>query len=239
LQGDKQRLEVGFNFGKFGIVTTAQNSDGSLGAGQSFLWNSPQNLDLYPADLDEPSVAALLNIARVTEYFLRLDGVAGDSTVGNFEGWCELDSFSFGQLQSGTTQLDAGGGAGKVSLQDLAVTLSGNAGLAGFLSMVSMADVVTALEVVGISNDNERIYELTLNDVYTSTVKEVATQNDEPNLNVTFGYNQIGVIATHPNLSGPNSQESYGWDDVSSQTIDPNSLDKATPFWKPRGPTRT
>lgn len=52
------------------------------------------------------------------DYFLKLDGVEGESADAKHKGEIELASWSFGATQGGTFSSGGGGGAGKVSMQD-------------------------------------------------------------------------------------------------------------------------
>jgi type VI secretion system secreted protein Hcp len=54
--------------------------------------------------------------------FLKLDDVNGEVQDQQFANWIEVDSFSWGVSQSGTNASGSGGGAGKVSFQDLHIT---------------------------------------------------------------------------------------------------------------------
>jgi type VI secretion system secreted protein Hcp len=56
------------------------------------------------------------------DYFLKIDGVAGESTDDKHKGEIDVESFSWGETNSGTSGHGGGGGAGKVSHQDLTVT---------------------------------------------------------------------------------------------------------------------
>ncbi len=52
------------------------------------------------------------------DYFLKIDGVDGESTDDKHKGEIELESFSFGGNNSGSFSSGGGGGTGKVVLQD-------------------------------------------------------------------------------------------------------------------------
>lgn len=52
------------------------------------------------------------------DYFLKLDGVDGESKDAKHKGEIDLESFSFGATQVGSHSGGGGGGAGKVSMQD-------------------------------------------------------------------------------------------------------------------------
>jgi len=52
------------------------------------------------------------------DYFLKIDGIEGESQDSKHKGEIELHSWSFGATQGGSSHSGGGGGAGKVSLQD-------------------------------------------------------------------------------------------------------------------------
>ena len=52
------------------------------------------------------------------DYFLKLDGIEGESADSKHKGEIDIQSFSWGATQSGTFAGGGGGGAGKVAMQD-------------------------------------------------------------------------------------------------------------------------
>lgn len=52
------------------------------------------------------------------DYFLKIDGIPGESMDAKHKGEIQLESFSFGATQTGTMAYGGGGGAGKVDMQD-------------------------------------------------------------------------------------------------------------------------
>ena len=56
------------------------------------------------------------------DFFLKLDGVEGESQDKDHKNEISLESFSFGADQSGTSSHGTGAGAGKVSMHDISVT---------------------------------------------------------------------------------------------------------------------
>ena len=52
------------------------------------------------------------------DYFLKIEGVEGESTDDKHKGEIELESWSFGGVNSGSFSSGGGGGVGKVALQD-------------------------------------------------------------------------------------------------------------------------
>lgn len=56
------------------------------------------------------------------DYILEIDGIKGESIDSKFPGTLEIDSFSWGETNSGSFSFGTGGGAGKVSFQDFHFT---------------------------------------------------------------------------------------------------------------------
>lgn len=54
----------------------------------------------------------------VVDYFLKLDGIDGESEDSKFKGHIDLHSWSWGATNSGSSSTGGGGGSGKVSMQD-------------------------------------------------------------------------------------------------------------------------
>jgi len=52
------------------------------------------------------------------DYFLKIDGIEGETKQKGHEKEIEILSFSFGETNQGTFSASGGGGAGKVSMQD-------------------------------------------------------------------------------------------------------------------------
>jgi type VI secretion system secreted protein Hcp len=56
------------------------------------------------------------------DYFLKIEGIAGESTDKKHAGSLDVESWSWGESNSGTASVGGGGGAGKVSMQDFHFT---------------------------------------------------------------------------------------------------------------------
>jgi len=56
------------------------------------------------------------------DYFLRIDGIPGESTDKKHAGEIDVEAFSWGETQTGPISSGGGSGAGKVQMQDLHVT---------------------------------------------------------------------------------------------------------------------
>lgn len=58
-----------------------------------------------------------------TDFFLKIDGIEGESTQQGHEKEIEIQSWSFGVTNKGTFAGNMGGGAGKASFQDIHITV--------------------------------------------------------------------------------------------------------------------
>jgi type VI secretion system secreted protein Hcp len=58
------------------------------------------------------------------DYFLKIDGVPGESPDAKHKGEIQLESFSWGEASPGGAASGGGGGAGKVQMHDLVFTMA-------------------------------------------------------------------------------------------------------------------
>ena len=63
----------------------------------------------------------------VVDYFLKLDGIDGESEDKTHSKEIHIESWSFGEQQSGTMAHGGGGGAGKVQMHDFHFVMKTNA----------------------------------------------------------------------------------------------------------------
>jgi type VI secretion system secreted protein Hcp len=62
----------------------------------------------------------------IVDYFLKIDGIPGESTDSKHKAEIDVMSWSWGETQSGTFSFGGGGGAGKVAMHDFAFTMNMN-----------------------------------------------------------------------------------------------------------------
>jgi len=60
------------------------------------------------------------------DYFLKIDGIDGESKDSKHSGEIDLESFSWGETQTGSHGFGGGGGAGKVQMQDFHFVMKTN-----------------------------------------------------------------------------------------------------------------
>lgn len=65
-------------------------------------------------------------MGAAVDYFLKLDGIPGESTDSKHKNEIDIESWSWGESNSGAQGGGGGGGAGKVSMQDFHFTMKVN-----------------------------------------------------------------------------------------------------------------
>lgn len=60
------------------------------------------------------------------DYFLKLNGIDGESTDSKHKASIDIESWSWGETQTGSHSGGGGGGAGKVQMQDFSFTMRVN-----------------------------------------------------------------------------------------------------------------
>ena len=60
------------------------------------------------------------------DFFLKIDGIPGESHDSKHKGEIDVETWSWGESQTGTMSHGGGGGAGKVSMQDFSFAMQVN-----------------------------------------------------------------------------------------------------------------
>src|SRR5262249_43543957 len=125
---------LAFNFAKISVTDQPTTAHGIVGPPQTFAFDVNElkeaaavSSDIASSDivssagLSAPSSAVPVPASRPLHYFLKIDGVNGDSTVKGFEGWFSVDGYDIGVQNTGSLSSGAGGGAGKAQFSPLTV----------------------------------------------------------------------------------------------------------------------
>jgi type VI secretion system secreted protein Hcp len=105
------------------------------------------------------------------DYFLKIDGIEGESKADKHKDEIEIQSFSWGATQSGTSAGGGGGGAGKVAMQDFHFTmLHSKASPALMLSCAQGDHIKNAiLTCRKAGKEQQEFLKITLSDVLVSS----------------------------------------------------------------------
>lgn len=149
--------------------------------------------------LSSPSAIVPIAHAAAVDYFLKIEGVDGESTDDSHRGEIEINSFSWGASQAGIEQMSfagAGGGrgVGKVSVHDISITKSVDK--ATPVLMLSSAvgthypRVVLSVRKAG-GDQQQEYFKVTLTDVMVSSYQLGGSQGTVPTDNFSLNFSKI------------------------------------------------
>jgi type VI protein secretion system component Hcp len=191
---------IAFDYTRMTETVKGQNPDGSLNAGQTFSFNVPNGNT--PVNHDTLAALAHSHAGPALTYLLKIDGVAGDSTIKGYEGYFAVDEFTFNEL----TRLANGGGgagAGRAQFDPLMVDIAGlSPGLVTLLKDAATGKHIPSVELVGLRSGGkgelQKVYDLKLNNV---TVAGVAADGGHDTA-IAFAYTKVTETISGQNPDG-------------------------------------
>jgi type VI secretion system secreted protein Hcp len=150
------------------------------------------------------------------EYFLKIDGIPGESTDKKHAGEIAVESFSWGAVQTGTGGAGGGGGAGKVQIQDLHVTArTSKAGPSLFLTAASGTHVKSAVLSARKAGSKQPGDFLTfsLSDVLVRSYQIAGSETEPPRDSVSLSFGRIEIEYKEQKADGSfGASTKAGWD---------------------------
>lgn len=157
--------------------------------------STPQSLDIPPVLLAE---------AAAVDYFLKIEGIDGESTSETHKNQLEIDSFSWGMSNSGSMAAGGGGGAGKVSFSTLRLTTPiSKASPKLFEACATGKHFPTAtLTLVDSEQRGQEFMKVTLSDVIISSYKTTGMSGEAPVESFSLNFAKIEYEYTPQKLDG-------------------------------------
>ena len=105
------------------------------------------------------------------DYFLKIDGIEGESHDSKHKGEIDLQSWSWGESQTGTHSGGGGGGAGKVSMQDFHFVMKCNKASPKLMLACATGEHIPKAVLVcrKAGKDQQEFLKVTLTDVLVSS----------------------------------------------------------------------
>jgi len=130
------------------------------------------------------------------DYFLKIDGIPGESTDAKHKGAIDLESFSWGETNTGSgAGSRAGGGAGKVAMQDFHFTSRVNkASPSLFLACASgkhIKDAVLTARKAGKGQQDYLVFKFRDLLISSYQIGGAEAAGDVPMDQVSFNFGQI------------------------------------------------
>jgi|SRR6266480_1405696 type VI secretion system secreted protein Hcp len=154
------------------------------------------------------------------DYFLKVDGIQGESKADKHKNEIDIESFSWGATQSGTFAAGGGGGAGKVSMQDFHFTMGVNkASPALFLSCAQGDHIKNAtLTCRKAGKEQQEFMKVTMSDVLVSSFQTGGSGGHDvvPTDQISLNFAKIEVEYKEQDATGKLTGSVKKWFDLKS-----------------------
>lgn len=151
------------------------------------------------------------------DMMIKIDGIKGESQIDKHTDEIDIESYSFGMLQTGIGHVGGGSGAGKVSMQDLHFTKRVDASShALMLACAAGTHIKEALLTVRRAGDKPLEYlKIKLEDVLVSSVQDGASNGTEiPTEQVALNFAKVyfGYTKQKKDGSADGAALEFKWD---------------------------
>jgi type VI secretion system secreted protein Hcp len=150
------------------------------------------------------------------DYFLRIDGIQGESNDAKHKGEIDVASWSWGETQSATTGPGGGAGTGKVEMSDLHVVSPISKASPSLLLACASGKHIKSAVLTGRKAGKAQADFLTfsLGDVLVSSYQTGAAASDEPPMDsVSLNFARIEVEYKEQKADGSlGASVKVGWD---------------------------
>jgi len=149
-----------------------------------------------------------------SDYFLKIEGVPGESSDDKHRGEIEVESWSFGASQSGSMAMGGGGGAGKVSFQEFSITKSMDKSSPKLFEALATGKHLKEVKLVLRGSSSVEYLTITLTDVMISSYSTGSSSGDDrPTESVSLNFAQIKMSYVEQDTSGrAGAATEFGWD---------------------------
>lgn len=129
------------------------------------------------------------------DYFLKIDGIEGESHDAKHKNEIHVDSFSWSEKQSGTHQMGGGGGAGKVAMGDFHFTMKVNKASPKLMLACANGDHIKEAVLVcrKAGHTAQEFYKITLSEILVSSYQTMGSGHGDlvPHDQITLNYAKI------------------------------------------------
>ena len=131
------------------------------------------------------------------DFFLKFDGIKGESTDSKHKGEIDVESWSWGETQSGSGGPGGGGGSGKVAIQDFHFMMRLNAASPGLMRACATGKHIKTAVLTGRKAGKSQMEYLTFkfHDVLVSSFQTGGSEQSDavPTDQVSLNFAKIEV----------------------------------------------
>lgn len=133
------------------------------------------------------------NAFAAFDYFLKIDGVEGESTDDKHRGHIEIESWSWGVSNAGSTASGGGGGAGKVSFSDIHFTAPASKASPKLMQSAVLGEHIKSADLFVRKSGGTQMdyYIVHLEDVLVSSFSSSGSSGEVPMESISLNYQKI------------------------------------------------
>lgn len=151
-------------------------------AGMQFS-KSPQSLDIPPV---------LLAQAANVDYYLKIEGIDGESTDDIHKGQIDIQSFSWGMSNSGSMAAGSGGGSGKVSFTSIRMSTALSKASPMLFEAVAIGKHFPSATLTLVNSERgQEFMKVTLSDVMVSSYQTNGMSGNSPTESFRLNFAKI------------------------------------------------
>ena len=160
----------------------------------------------------------------VVDYFLKIDGIEGESMDSKHKNEIDLESWSWGETQTGTMQSGGGGGAGKIHMQDFHFVMKVNKASPKLILACASGEHIKKAVLVcrKAGKDQQEFYKYTFSDVLVSSFQTGGSGHGDiiPTDQISLNYSKIEVEYKVQNADGTlGGAVKAGWDVKANKAV--------------------
>lgn len=128
-----------------------------------------------------------------SDYFLKIDGIDGESTDDKHKGEIEVLSYSWGESQTGTHGSGGGGGAGKVNMSDFSFMMQANKSSPKLMLACATGDHIKTAKLTlrKAGGEQQEYMSITFSDVLVSSYNTGGGGGEIPNESITLNFGKV------------------------------------------------
>ena len=160
----------------------------------------------------------------VVDYFLKIEGIDGESQDSKHKGEIDIESWSWGETQGGSHGMGGGGGAGKVQMHDLSIVKRIDKSSPKLLLACANGEHIKKAVLVArkAGKDQQEYFKMTLSDLLVSSFQTSGHGGSDvhPTDQVTLNFAKIEVAYKEQKADGTLGGElKAGWDVKANKAV--------------------
>src|SRR5665213_1566562 len=137
------------------------------------------------------------------DYFLKLDGIQGESADEHHKNEIQIMSFSWGGSQTSSVAGTGGSGAGKVDLSDFSIMVNFDKATPKFFKSMCAGTHIKTGELSAIKSgaEGKPYLKVDFKELFVSSL-QISASSEIPTVSVSFTYNEIKMDYSMQNEQG-------------------------------------